>query len=95
MDEVSLALVADAWSRTHRSSVKLFAHSPTAVATRGGMRPFPDEVVAAWPGERLVLNKRPAEALERALRDIGARYGQGTADVVAMQLEYPQVGARP
>lgn len=93
IDEVSLALVADAWSRTYRSSVKLLSHSSAAVATRNGMRLFPDEVAAAWPGERLVLDKRPVEALDRALRDIGARYGQGTADVVAMQLEYPHPGA--
>jgi len=33
--------------------------------------------------------KSPAEALDQALVSIAARYGVGTADVVAMQLEYP------
>ncbi|ANN56672.1 transcriptional regulator [Mesorhizobium loti NZP2037] len=95
MDEVSLALVADAWSRTYRSSVTPFAASPAAVTTRNGVRLLPDKVTAAWSGERLMLDKRPAETLDSALQDIGARYGQGTADAVAMQLEYPQQGRGP
>jgi putative intracellular protease/amidase len=92
MDEVSLALVADAWSRTYRSRVELFAASPAGVTTRGGIRLLPDRVVTAWPGERLPFDssKQPAEALDSALQDIAARYGKATANLVAMQLEYPQ-----
>ncbi|KRE11555.1 transcriptional regulator [Bosea sp. Root483D1] len=95
LDEVSLALVADAWSRTYRSRVELFATSMGAVTTRSGVRLLPDRVTAAWPSERLPhgwTSKRPAEALDAALRNIGARYGQATANIVAMQLEYPQPG---
>jgi hypothetical protein len=33
--------------------------------------------------------ERPAPALDRALQDIGARYGRATAWFVATQLEYP------
>lgn len=97
MDEVALALVADAWSRTYRSRVELFAASPAAVATRGGVRLLPDQVTAAWPSERLLLatTTPPAKALDKALQDIGARYGQATAHVVAMQLEYMQPAAGP
>jgi putative intracellular protease/amidase len=98
MDEIALALVADAWSRTYRSRVELLAASPEAVMTRGGVRLLPDRVTAMWLRERLPheeASKRPADALDQALRDIGARYGQGTAHVVAMQLEYPQHGAGP
>jgi hypothetical protein len=95
MDEVSLALVADAWSRTYRSRVGLFAASSAAVTTRGGVRLLPDRVTAARSGERLrfAANMRPAKALDEALQDIGARYGQATAHMVAMQLEYPRPGA--
>jgi hypothetical protein len=94
VDEVSLALIADAWSRTYRSGVELFATSAAAVTTRSGVRLLPDHATAAWAGERLpfTANKRPAEALDEALQDIGARYGQGTAHLVAMQLEYPRHG---
>lgn len=94
LDEVSLALVADAWSRTYRSRVELFATSMGTVTTRGGVRLLPDRVTAA--GKRLPhewASKRPAEALDEALRSIEARYGQATAHLVAMQLEYPQSGA--
>lgn len=38
-------------------------------------------------------NRRPAEALDRTLAEITARYGARTADVVAMQLEYPRPNA--
>ncbi len=96
LDEVSLALVADAWSRTYRSRVELLATSMAAVTTRSGLRLLPDRVSAAWSGERLPhewVSKRPAEALDEALQSIGARYGQATAHIVAMQLEYPQSGA--
>lgn len=95
MDEVSLALVADAWSRTYRSSVTLFAPSPAAMATRNGVRLLPDKVAVVWPGERLMLDKPPAEALDGALHNIGSRYGRDTADVIAMQLEYSQRGSGP
>lgn len=97
LDEVSLALVADAWSRTYRSRVELFAASSAAVTTRGGVRLLPDRVTAARSGERLpfAANTRPAKALDEALQDIGARYGQATAHIVAMQLEYPQRGTGP
>ena len=36
---------------------------------------------------------KPAEALDRALRGIAARYGMPTADFVAMQLEIPRHSA--
>jgi putative intracellular protease/amidase len=94
LDEVSLALVVDAWSRTYRSSVALLATSAGAVMTRNGVRLIPDRMSAA--GKQLPhewTSKRPTEALDEALQDIGTRYGQATADIVAMQLEYPRPGA--
>lgn len=96
MDEVSLALVVDAWSRTYRSRIDVFATSTGAVTTRNGVRLLPDRVTTAWSGERLAfeeISKRPAEALDEALRNIAGRYGQATAHIVSMQLEYPRPGA--
>jgi hypothetical protein len=60
VDEVALALVSDAWSRTYRSRVVTFAGTAAAQQTRTG---------------------------------IAARYGRRTADLVAMQLEYPRARA--
>lgn len=94
MDEVSLALVADAWSRTYRSRAVSFAAGP--VTTRNGVRVLPDRAEADWPATRrlpAIDDRPPAQALDAALQGIERRYGRRTADVVAMQLEYPGRGA--
>ena len=91
MDEVSLAIIADAWSRTYRSNAVTFAQSPSAIVTANGVRVLPDRFGEDWPGERRVStfpDRRPAEALDLALDTIAARYGMPTTSVVAMQLEY-------
>ena len=95
IDEVSLALIADAWSRTYRSSAVTFAAGP--VETRSGLRIIPDETVTDWPGQQKLSAMEgvpPAKALDDTLRGIEARYGQRTADIVAMQLEYPRTVAQ-
>jgi putative intracellular protease/amidase len=98
VDEASLALVADAWSRTYRSRALTFSSSGEAIPTRNGARILPDCVAAGWPGERLVSIPRDlpaAQVLEDTLQSIEERYGTRTADVVAMQLEYPRLQATP
>jgi putative intracellular protease/amidase len=93
IDEVSLALVADAWSRTYRSQAVTFAGTGNVRQSRNGIRIYPDQVAASWPADRLlpaIADRKPAEALDGALQGIGARYGTRTTDFVAMQLEYPR-----
>lgn len=95
VDEVSLALVADAWSRTYRSRAITFAGSAGAVPSRNGIGILPDTVAEDWPARTLlpaVTGAPPALALEQALRAIETRYGARTASFVAMQLEYPRRG---
>ena len=94
MDEVSLALVADAWSRTYRSRAVTFSAGSQPVVSRNGVRVIPDRTAADWPERRRLpaVGERPAEALDATLKAIGSRYGDRTADVVAMQLEYPRAG---
>src|SRR5690606_7911044 len=48
VDEVSLAFIADAWSRTYRSQALTFAGTTGAVESRNGIRILPDESVASW-----------------------------------------------
>jgi len=98
VDEVSLALVADAWSRTSRSRAVTFAGTAGAQQTRNGIRVLPDEVATNWPADRLLPvtgDEPPARALDQALHGIATRYGTRTADFVAMQLEYPRQSAPP
>jgi putative intracellular protease/amidase len=93
VDEVSLALVTDAWSRTYRSQAVTFASTAGALQSRNGIRIYPDEVATSWPAERLLpsaSDRKPAEALDDALNGIATRYGTRTTDFVAMQLEYPR-----
>jgi putative intracellular protease/amidase len=93
VDEVSLALVTDAWSRTYRSRAVTFARTDGARESRGGIRIVPDRVATSWPAEvRLpaVADWPPATALDETLRGIDARYGARTAYFVAMQIEYPR-----
>nr|GAJ36200.1 putative intracellular protease/amidase [Bradyrhizobium sp. DOA9] len=93
VDEVSLALIADAWSRTYRSRALTFAATPEAQTSRSGLRILPDRIAENWPAEQTLPNagaSPPARALDETLRAIEARYGARTADFVAMQLEYPR-----
>lgn len=93
VDEVSLALVADSWSRTYRSHAVTFAATGDVVTTRNGLRIYPEVVASGWSADRLLplVGTTPAaQALDQALAGIEARFGRGTADFVAMQLEYPR-----
>jgi putative intracellular protease/amidase len=97
VDEVSLALVADAWSRTSRSRAVMFAGTAEGQKTRSGIRILRERVATSWPAERLIPalgDRPPAQALDQALSGITTRYGTHTADYVAMQLEYPRAGRR-
>jgi transcriptional regulator GlxA family with amidase domain len=97
VDEVSLALVADAWSRTYRSRAVTFASNTGDIQSRNRIRIVPDRGSVSWPPDRLLPtsgNLKPADALDDALAAIEARYGRRTATVVAMQLEYRQQDAR-
>ncbi|WP_117190295.1 DJ-1/PfpI family protein [Rhizobium terrae] len=91
MDEVSLALVVDAWSRTYRSKAVTFAASADAVESRNGIRIIPEELAQNMTAARVPgtpLGRKPAEALDETLASIADRYQAATADFVAMQLEY-------
>lgn len=93
MDEVSLALVADAWSRTYKSNAVTVAASTEPVETLNGLRIVPDMAVADRPARDKVStfpDRKPADALDQVLAAIGARFGDRTTNVVAMQLEYPR-----
>lgn len=86
VNEVALALVADAWSRTYRSKVVATSFA-TSVRTHHGLRLVSDRTPA---GEAdVTLSNAPAlYQFDRALDEIEKRYGKRTKEVVALQLEY-------
>jgi len=93
MDEVSLALVADAWTRTYLSDAVTFAAAASEVVTANGVRVLPDRVDVEWPKDRQVSifpDEPLIQALDHTLAAISAHYGVPTTNVVAMQLEYPR-----
>lgn len=90
-DDVALALAADAWSRTYRSqavAVNLLAPAQ-AVRLRSGLvlRVAPPQAAAV---PTAVPDGPPACALRATLHAIGQRYGNGTRQWVATQLEYDE-----
>ena len=92
-DEIALALVADAYSRTYRSQAFAVSASPDSVRTRRGLLLIPDRVAgASRPPDRMLsppgaLGAVPA--LDRALAGIADAYGRASAAFVALQIEYP------
>ncbi|WP_339414010.1 DJ-1/PfpI family protein [Pseudomonas sp. EA_35y_Pfl2_R5] len=88
IDEIALALTADAHARTYRSQVLSSATAP--LLTRSGLRLIPDRVHGEPGMHSLSIGKGPAShALHQALADIANRHGAATARLVALQLEYP------
>lgn len=88
-DDVALALAADAWSRTYRSQAVAVNPQVQAVRLRSGLalRVAPPQAGAV---RRAVPSGAPACALRASLQAIGQRYGDGTRQWVATQLEYDE-----
>ncbi len=89
MDELGLALLADAHARTWCSEVLGLAAGP--VRSRGGLLFLPDRN-GPEPGLQtlsLPPDQTPVAVLQAALARIRARHGAATADFVALQMEYP------
>jgi transcriptional regulator GlxA family with amidase domain len=94
VDQIGLALTADALSRTYRSRALSLASSQTPLRTRQGIRIVPDAVDSNASVDLIEplpdASTPPARALDDALSSIARRYGDPTADLVALQLEYPE-----
>jgi putative intracellular protease/amidase len=94
VDEIAVALIADAYARTRRSSALSVAPSGEPVRTRRGLLLVPDRVSngPGRPDRMLPLFETlpPAQALDRALQGIAASYGDATAAFVALTMEYPR-----
>ena len=85
VDEVAVALTADAWPRTYRASLRTFAPTPE-VTSRRGLRLLAD--ATGTPQHPIALPSAGSSAVDGVLGEIASRYGAATADFVALQLEY-------
>jgi len=93
VDEIALAVTADAYSRTGRSHALSLAASGEPVATRHGLVLVPDRVVGGPdPVDRVLpgFDGTPsAQTFDQVLAAIATRYGRATAYGVALDFEYP------
>jgi transcriptional regulator GlxA family with amidase domain len=94
IDEIALALEANAWSATFKSTVYTVAATKAPLRTRRGLVIVPDRSAAEAAAEHIRMlpapdAQAPLQALDRALLGIATDYGRATADWVALQMEYP------
>jgi transcriptional regulator GlxA family with amidase domain len=87
-DDIALALVADAWSRTGRVSVQA-ASASGAVTLRSGLRLIAPPADERLPRLPLVAGIKPIPQLDRTLCDIQSRHGDARHEWVWLELEYP------
>jgi putative intracellular protease/amidase len=93
VDEIALALAADAYSRTYRSRAYSVADTSEAVRTRRGLALMPDRIVGKdkLPRRMQTLTaESPLQSLDHALAGIEGMFGARTARFVALQMEYPR-----
>ena len=96
-DEIALALVADAYSRTFMSQAQTVSDSKEPVRTRRGLLLIPDVVSGSGDMPTRMLpsfeSLPPVQALDWALAGIADVDGPPTAAFIAVQMEYKQSGA--
>ena len=92
VDEVSLALQAEAWGRTMRTKVATTHAGRTPVRSRHGLVIVPD--AEAKPGSHVVeAATLPAvPELEATLSEMGRRYGAGVIRFAVLAMEYDASG---
>lgn len=88
MDDIALALVSDAWSRTGHISVEAVSASGP-VTLRSGLLLLAQRPADGTPRLPLAATLKPMQQLERSLCEIGERYGASLREWVKMELEYP------
>jgi putative intracellular protease/amidase len=89
VDEISVALIADAYARTRRSPAVSVASSGRPVLTKRGLVLLPDRMDKADRMLPAFDAVPPARALDQALEGIATHYGADTAGFVALTMEYP------
>jgi putative intracellular protease/amidase len=92
MDEINLAIAADAYSRTGRSQAYAVAPTKDPVSTRYGLRFLPDEIGGRTSVDVMLpplAYTAPGKVFDTTLAALAERYGERTAYGVALDFEYP------
>ena len=90
MDDIALALAADAWSRTGRVSVDA-ASASGPVRLRSGLLLMAEPAADGTPRVPLTGALKPAQQLDRTLCEIEERYGAARREWVMVEMEYAGV----
>ena len=92
IDEIRVALVADAYGRTRRTDALAVAATNRPIVTRRGLTLLPDRVAGGNDAPRTLVpayeQLRPVHALDASLESIASSYGKPTAAFVALTMEY-------
>lgn len=91
VDEMTLALTADAYSRTLLSKAVTIGDGDKPIRSKHGLTIYPNAVNAQNVSRMLPAPSAdlPAQTIDRMLEQITADYGRPTAEIVALTLEYP------
>lgn len=93
VDEISLALTAEAYDATLRSRVYSVAQSGDPVRTRGGLMLVPDRVAGQGKQPDRLLPEfdgtLSGQVPDKVLADISTRFGAAAARFVMLEWEYP------
>ncbi len=87
MDDIALALAADAWSRTGHVSLQAASDSGP-VTLRSGLTLLAQPADKKLPRLPIYAGLTPMEQLDRALGQIAERYGPKRRDWVMQEMEY-------
>lgn len=88
MDDIALALAADAWSRTGRVSVHAQSRSLGSVALRSGLRLVAQRPDRDRPRLPLAGAMKPLQQLDATLCQIQERFGASRREWVVLEMEY-------
>lgn len=95
IDDIALALTVDTWARTLRSPVAVVFDTAGPLRTHHALTLLPQEAPAGEAHRLPPLGDAPTmQALDVALAGIRNEFGDATARLVALQLEYPKGYAR-
>lgn len=91
VDEMALALTADAYSRTLLSTAVTIGSGSNPVQGKYGLTIYPNTTEVNGVDHMLPAPSpdAPAQTIDRTLEQIAELYGRPTAEIVALTLEYP------